>query len=177
MTGHAEKQAWRVAVWGGAALMLLAPLVAMQVTDEMNWGLGDFGLFAAMLALACGAYELAVRTGGGLAYRAAAAVALAAAFLLVWINLAVGIVGAEDNPANLMFAAVPAVGIVGALIARFRPAGMARALAATALAQAAVGAAALVGGLGEAASLALLTGGFTTLWLGSAWLFRKAAAR
>ena len=37
---------------------------------------------------------------GNSAYRAAVGVAIAAAFILVWMNLAVGIIGSEDNPAN-----------------------------------------------------------------------------
>ena len=35
-----------------------------------------------------------------------------AAFLLIWINLAVGIIGSEDNPANLMYGAVLLLGLV-----------------------------------------------------------------
>jgi hypothetical protein len=53
------------------------------------------------------------------AYRAAVGVAIAAAFILVWMNLAVGIIGSEDNPANLMYGGVLAIGIIGAVIARF----------------------------------------------------------
>ena len=55
------------------------------------------------------------------------------------INLAVGVIGSEENPANLMFGGVLAVGIVGAVVARFRPRGMARALVSTAVAQTTVG--------------------------------------
>jgi hypothetical protein len=51
------------------------------------------------------------------------------------MNLAVGVIGTEDDPANLMYVGVLAVGIIGAIIARFRPHGMARTLFATALAQ------------------------------------------
>jgi hypothetical protein len=54
------------------------------------------------------------------------------------MNLAVGIIGSEDNPANLMYGGVLAVGIIGAIIARFEPHGMARALVATTLATSAV---------------------------------------
>ena len=140
---------WRIAVWGTAALMLLLPLVAMQFTDEVDWDEADFAVFGAMLAGACGTYELAARMTGNTAYRAAVGVALAAAFILVWMNLAVGIIGTEDNPANLMYGGVLAVGIIGAVIARFQPHGMARALVATALAQALVAVIALIAGLGS----------------------------
>ena len=129
---------WRIAVWGTAALLLLLPLIAMQFTDEVNWDETDFLVFGAMVAAAGGTYELAARTTDNSTYRAAVGVALAAAFILVWINLAVGIIGSEDSPANLMYGGVLAVGIIGAVIARFQPVGMARALSATALVQALV---------------------------------------
>jgi hypothetical protein len=171
---------WRIAPWVIAALILLLPLVAMQFTDEVVWDETDFAVIGAMLFGACGAYELAARTTGNIAYRAAVGVAVVAAFILIWINLAVGIIGSEDNPANLMYGGVLAVGILGALIVRFQPHGMARALAATALAQALVGVIALIGGLGSTGTnwpgaIVFLTGFFAALWLVSAWLFRKAA--
>jgi hypothetical protein len=78
-----------------------------------------------------------------------------------------------------MYFGVLAVGLVGALIARSQARGMSRALLATALAQAAVGAIALFGGLGRpwsgALELTLLNGFFVALFLASAWLFRRAA--
>ncbi|WP_207461124.1 hypothetical protein [Azospirillum sp. SYSU D00513] len=163
---------WRVAGWGAAALLMLLPLLAMQVTGAVDWGAADFILFGAMLAGAGGGFELAARMTGSRAYRAGAGVALAAAFLLVWLNLAAGVIGTEDNPANLMHGGVLIVGIVGAAMARFQLRGMARALAATALAQALVAVVALAAGLGEALAA---TGCFVALWLLSAWLFRKAA--
>jgi hypothetical protein len=147
--------AFRIVIWGTAALLLLLPLVAMQFTDEVVWGLGDFVVFGAMLGGACGAYELAVRASGSRTYRAAVAVAAGAAFILVWINLAVGIIGSEDDPANLMFGGVLVVGIVGAILARFKPQGMAGALVATAAAQASVALIAVIAGLGRPGSGAL----------------------
>jgi hypothetical protein len=169
---------WRIAVWGTAALMLL-PLLAMQVTDEADWDVADFAIFGAMLVGAGGAYELAARMSGNTAYRAAVGVAIAAAFILVWMNLAVGIIGTEDNPANLMYGGVLAVGIIGAIIARFQPDGMARTLVATALAQALVAVIAVIGGMGYPASPPLEILGVNALcaalWLMSAWLFREAA--
>src|SRR5688500_20220430 len=83
-------------------------------------------------------------------YRFAVGVAVGAAFILVWLSLGVGIIGKDGDPANLMYFGVLAVGIVGALIARFRPRGMARALFATALAQTSVAAIALILEIGRA---------------------------
>ncbi len=173
---------WRIAAWAAAVLILLLPLTAMRFTDEVNWTVGDFVFAGILLFGTLGAYELAVKKRGDAAYRAAVGVALAAAFLLVWLTGAVGIIGSEDNPANLVYGGVLAIGITGALIARFEPRGMARAMFAAALAQVLVPAVALVTGWGITGPVWWwdtlgLTGFFVALWVGSAWLFREAAAR
>jgi hypothetical protein len=162
------------------AFILLLPLVAMQFTDEVAWGLTDF-VVAGVLLFGTGlTYELVARKGSNIAYRVAVGVALAAALLLVWISLAVGIIGSEDNPANLTYIGVLAVGIIGALIARFQSYGMARTLFATALAQALVAVIALIGGLGSPWSgpieILLLNGFFVVLFVGSALLFLRSSA-
>jgi len=185
MAGNAENgggrrgSRWRIAAWAVAALILLLPLVAMQFTDEVNWDVADFAFAGALLIGTGITYELAVRKTGDTAYRAAVGVALAAAFILVWLSLGVGIIGRDGDPANLMYFGVLAVGIIGALIARFRPRGMARALFATALAQTSVALIALIAGLGHPWSgpleLSALNGFFVALFVGSAWLFRRAA--
>lgn len=114
------------------------------------------------------------------AYRLAAGVALAAALILAWLSLGVGIIGADGDRANLMYFGVLAVGIVGALIARFRPGGMARALLAMALGQALIFVIALIARLGYPYSGPLellgLNGFFIAVFVGSAWLFRRAAS-
>ena len=111
-------------------------------------------------------------------YRFALGVALVSALILVWLSLGVGIIGRDGDPSNLMYFGVLAVGIIGAVIARFRPGGMARALFAMALAQASVAAIALIAELGYPWSgpleLSLLNGFFVALFVGSAWLFRRA---
>lgn len=113
------------------------------------------------------------------AYRAAISIALVAAFILVWLSLGVGIIGKDGDPANLMYFGVLAVGIIGAIITRLQPHGMARTLFATALAQALVTAIALIAGLGlpwsGPAEILGLNGFFIALFAGSAWLFRYAA--
>jgi hypothetical protein len=159
--------------WGGAAALILLPLVAMQFTDEVAWKRSDF-LFAVALIGGLGlAFELAVRLSANRAYRAGVAFALLAILLLVWINLAVGIIGSEDNPANRMFAAVPIVAVGGALAARFRASGMRWASIAAAVTHVAVAIAAF---LWAEAFIFPITGMFCGLWLASAWLFAKAAA-
>jgi hypothetical protein len=167
----------RLAIWGAAAVMLLLPAVAMQFTSQVNWGPGDFITFGAMLLFACGGYELATRLTGNRAYRLATGMALLGAFLLAWINLAVGIIGNEAHPANRMFFAIPVIGMAGALIARFEARGMARALVATAVTQVLAALIALTAGWEDATVVVGLTVFFALLWLSSAQLFRKAAQK
>ncbi len=146
----------------------------------MNWTLLDYVAASILLAGLAGGIWLVFRASTSSRYRLASAIALLAAFLLVWVNAAVGIIGGENNNANLMFAGVLAVGVAGALIARFRARGMSLALFATAIAQASVGGIAVLAGLGSNAAawprdILLLSGFFVVLWLVSAALFRTAA--
>ncbi len=169
---HAGRSTWRIIAWSGAAGLILLPLVAMQVTSEVDWSPADF-VFAIVLIGGMGLmFEVAVRLSRNIAYRAGFAFALLAIFLLIWINLAVGIIGSENNDANAMFAAVPTVAIGGACIAHFRARGMAIAMIAAAIAQAGVAVVALVMGI---AFIVPITAMFCGLWLASAWLFAKAA--
>ena len=117
---------------------------------------------------------------GNTTYKAAVGLAIATPLLLVWVIGAVGVLGVDGDPADLMYIGVLAVGIIGAIIARFQPHGMARALFATALAQALVAVIALILGMHQAPYSSVgeilgLNGFFVALFLGSAWLFRKAA--
>ena len=88
---HRGTNRWRIAGWSAAAALLLAPLVAMQFTEEVNWTPFDFAVFGALLAVAGGAFELVVRLTRRQAVRAAAGAAIAAAFLLAWAHGAVGL--------------------------------------------------------------------------------------
>jgi hypothetical protein len=114
------------------------------------------------------------------AYLFAIGAALGAALFLLWGVAAMGVVGAEGDRFDLLYIGVLAVGIVGAVIARFRPLGMVRALLAMALAQALVGVTALATGKHESpvssvAEIVGLNGLYVALFVGSAWLFRRAA--
>ena len=163
----------RIAAWGFAAALWLTPLVAMQFTREVNWTASDFVVFGVMLLLALGAYEVGTRLSSNRSYRAAVGVAAVGGFLLVWSNLAVGIIGDGENLANLGFFGVLLVGLFGALIAWFRPAGMARALYATAAANGLLSVICLVAGWDVRGSMLSLF--FILFWLLSAGLFAQAA--
>jgi hypothetical protein len=164
----------RIAGWGLAAALLLTPLVAMQFTTEVRWGPLDFALAALLIGGVGLGLELAVRKTGNGSYRTGAALAVLTGFLLVWINLAVGFIGDEGNSANLLFAAVLLVALAGAVAARFRPNGMALAMAAAAGAQLLVAIVAFVADLATRLELAL-TLAFALPWLASAACFRRAA--
>lgn len=167
---------WRPIGWSAVALILLLPLIT-----NAPWTLSDYSVMGAMLGSAGLVIELIVSSSNNRAYRAGAILAVAATFLLIWVNGAVGFLGNEDNPANLLFVGVIAVGILGAIFAGFRAAGMARAMFAAGAAQVLVGVAALAFGLGSPGydglyEAVLGTTLFGALWLISGALFRNAAA-
>jgi len=180
MADRAKGALWRFGCWVVVtALILAVPATAMRFSSEVAWTTSDF-IFAAALIMGVGvAYELAAMRGSA-AYRAGAGLALAVAFLTIWLTGAVGIIGNERNGANLMFGAVLAIALIGAIAARFRPAGMSYAMFAAAVAQVLVAVIALTmsWGAGDPSypwDIIGCTAVFTALWAGAAWLFRIAA--
>lgn len=160
-------------IWGAAGLLLLLPAVAMQFTREVQWTAFDFVAMGALLATACALYELGAWLSGDWRYRIAFGLATATGFLTVWVNLAVGMLGDENDAINLMFAGVLCVAAAGALLARFRAQGLARAMFATAIAQLAAVGVALP--MAFAARELALTAMFALPWLAAGLLFRLAA--
>ena len=117
-------------------LILLIPLGAMLFKVEgWAWGPESFLVAWIMMAGVGLAYRLVTRKAVGGFYRGATALGLITAFLIIWINGAVGIIGSEDNPANLLFGIVLLFGVVGAVVARLEAPGMARTLFGVALGQ------------------------------------------
>ena len=113
-------------------------------------------------------------------YKTALVLAIATVLILFWVIGAVGVLGADGDPADLMYIGVLAVGVTGAIIVRFQPMGMARAMITMAFAQALVAVIALIIGKQDAPYMSVfeivsLNGFFVTLFLGSARLFQKSA--
>lgn len=169
-----------VLLWGGIAALLLAPAIAMRFDSGVDWTALDFIAAAFILGSIGAAFEFLLRRDGTTAYRLGAAVGLLALLLLVWINLAVGIIGSEQNDANLMYAGVITIVVGGACLSRFRPAGLAVTAVGAAVAQVAVALIALATGAAAGvdewpSDLIGVTAGLTALWLAAAGLFRRAA--
>jgi hypothetical protein len=163
------------------AAVLAVPALAMAFqlavpdpgsgTDGVNWGPGDF-LAAAVMILGAGLlYEWAATRAGTTTHRIAVAIMAGTALLLVWANVAVGIIGEPGNPANLLYFGVLAVLVIGASTARLEPRAMSLVLFATAGTQAFVAMTAMVGGLPVKGPVELV---FIGLWVASGLLFRQA---
>jgi hypothetical protein len=170
------------AAWTAAtALLLLTPLVAMQFTDEVNWTVSDF-VFAGGLLVGSGIiYELAARAGN-LAYQAAVVVALGAVVLIMWTTGAVGVIGSEANPGNLLYVGVAGLAILGSIVAGGRAAAMRWAMSVAAVATLLVPVIAYAGVANPrsdvlAPEVFIATGVFTAMWLLSARLFHESILR
>jgi hypothetical protein len=172
--------ALRKLAWGGAVFLIILPAVAMQFTREVDWGPGDFIVAATLLFTSAGIVDRATRVSDNVAYVLGATVAVGTGFLLIWSNLAVGIIGDEDNPANLMFFGIVLIAVIGSLLARFRARGMVRAMLVAAIAQASAAGFTLAMGWGlteppGAAGVIAIILFFAATWLLSAGLFWRAA--
>lgn len=82
---------WRIAAWSAAALPILLPLLIMQITDQVDWGVFDLIAAATLAGILGLAWELTMTATQNRIWRRTAAMTLAVVFLLVWAELAVGI--------------------------------------------------------------------------------------
>jgi hypothetical protein len=175
---HARRSLWKSPASVTAVILLLL-LLANHFVDGWNWPPKAFVLFGILIFGIGLTYELVTRNVDTLAYRSAVGLALVSGFVLFWGNF---VQAADDvNPAAMMYLVVPVLGIIGAVIARFRSNGMARTMFATALAQVLVLVIALMRNLPMTAWTAPVWRGFggnalfAMLFFGSALLFRTAA--
>lgn len=112
------------------------------------------------------------------AYKIALGLSIAGVGILLWMSLGIGIIGEDGNPNNRVYFIIPAIGILGALLSRLKPSGLALTLATMALSQAIIAIVAVLrqagmpwSGPGE---LLLLNGFFILLFILSALLFRRS---
>lgn len=160
-------------------ILLSIPLVAMQFTDEVKWTIFDF-IIAGILLMGTGlSFVILSNKAHNIIYKIAIGLTLGTALFMIWSNLAVGIIGNEDNPINILYLGVLGVGVIGSFISRFKPNGMSLTLKLTALAQVFVVITALFEGYGdtinELRELLLVNGFFIVLWIGASLLFSKSS--
>lgn len=160
-----------------STVLLLVPITASFALESWNWSRGDYVFAWVVLSVVSIALTFLLTGTGNFIYKIAAGAAVLGAFLLVWINGAVGIIGESDS--NLMYGGVLAVLILGSAIARLRAHEMSLVLYATALAQFLVPVIALL--LSEqdfspgVLQVFVLNGAWVILFLFSAIMFRNAA--
>ena len=75
------------------ALLLLTPLIAMQFTEEVNWTMSDFITAAILLLGTAIMYEFIMQKVTKTKHRIILCAVILVAFILIWIELAVGILG------------------------------------------------------------------------------------
>ncbi len=170
-----QKTMQRVAL---AALgLLMVPLVASRVVEGWNWGPGAFVFTYVLFFLTGMAYALISRKMGAWAYKAAVGLALVAGFVLGWSTMVH--MSETDNPVNLVYFGVLAVGAIGAGLARLEARGMARALFAMAGALAVAWVITQVvfadTPAGPVWNVGVMHGGFVLLFATAGLLFRHAS--
>jgi hypothetical protein len=110
----------------GALALLMVPLVASQVVEGWNWPARAF-VFVYVLFFGTGmVYAVIARKMRAWSYKAGVGLALVAGFALGWSNMVH--VADSENPANLVYYSVLAVGVIGASLARLEARGLARTL-------------------------------------------------
>lgn len=175
MQSFSKTYKYIIALFIVVSLLMLIPLIAMQYSHEVVWTLSDF-VIAWILLFGTGLIFILISTRiNNLFYKAAVGLAVVTALFLIWSNLAVGLIGSEDNQANLMYGAVFTVLFLGSIIARLQPKGMSITLLAAAFTQAIICIIAIIGGYGlpenSPMQLVFINGFFITLFLGSSLLF------
>ncbi|WP_300974088.1 hypothetical protein [Sphingomonas sp. LHG3406-1] len=159
---------WRIFGWG-----LVATLLSLPAILRFPWTPGDFIAMGIMLGTVGLAIEFLVRRSGNAFVRLGAVVGVVTCFLTIWVNLAVGMIGNEDDAYNQLFLIPILVFIGGAFVTRFRPSGMTIVM----LIAAAVQFGLALGGIGIDPLGARFTMVFALFWLFGGALFRAGAKR
>jgi hypothetical protein len=154
--------------------LLMVPLVASQMVDGWNWDAGTFVIVYVLFFGTGMAYAVIARKMGAWSYKAGVGVALVAGFALGWSNMVH--VADSENPANLVYYSVLAMGGVGAWVARLEARGLARTLFAMAATLTLI-AVMLPSGAPPylARNMVILHGVFVALFTASGLLFRHAS--
>jgi len=158
----------------GALTLLMVPLVASRFVPGWNWPPAAFLRVYVLFFVTGMVFALVARRMGAWSYKVGVGVALVAGFALGWSNMVH--VADSENPANLWYYSVLAVGAVGALLARLRAPGLARTLFAMAATLALIAVILPSGAPPDMARrMAIGHGVYVVLFTASGLLFRHAS--
>ena len=154
--------------------LLMVPLVASQIVDGWNWGVGGF-VFAYVLFFGTGmAYAVIARKMGAWSYKVGVGVALVAGFALGWGTMVQ--VADSGHPERLWYHSVLVVGAIGACLARLKAPGLAWTLFAMAATLALIAVTLPSGAPPDMAwRMAIGHGVYVVLFIASGLLFRHAS--
>ena len=74
-------------------IILLIPMIAMQLTDEVNWSFFDFVIMGVMLSITGLALGIIIKKIKDYKYRNIFITIIVMIFLLIWAELGVGLFG------------------------------------------------------------------------------------
>jgi len=114
-------------------LLLLIPFIAMQCTTEVNWRAADFLIMGMLLLGTLTAFIWLYRNTTSILFTVASAAAVGCTFVMIWANLAVGLIGAGPHAGNLMFTGIVLLVVIGAIRSGFTAAGLEQTMYAAAL--------------------------------------------
>ena len=135
------------------------------------FGLALFGLFRFLIS----------RVPANRYYKYGMAIGMVTGFLLFWVNGAVGIIGSENNDANMMYLMVLLLAFLASIAVGFKAAHMMWVMRVSAVAFVVIAVLALVFDMGVSGpvwpwDVVWITVFFMTLLLFAGWLFQQAAA-
>lgn len=141
----------------------------------MNWDTTDYVIATTLLTSCALVTWLITRNARSLWHILAGTLAALGGLLLVWMQLAVGLVGSGEHPINQAMGLVLAAGGIGATLSRFRASGMRTTMLAVAGTQMSLGALGFILLTPDMFSdVFLVTTFFAGIWTGSAFLFHLA---
>jgi hypothetical protein len=105
-------------------VILLIPFTASHFSTEVVWTLSDYIIAGVMLSLTGSALAFVLSLEKGSYYKIAMGIVIFTSFLLIWANLAVGLVGHEGETINSFYIGVIIIGLTGSVLSRFTAQGM-----------------------------------------------------
>lgn len=163
------------------SVLIIAPIIGALSIEDWHWGWQGFVVAWTLFALTTTFFRfLLTRQPGNRAFMAGVAFAVPTGFAIVWVTMAVQIIG-EDNPGNGLYLLTVLGGFIGVFVARFRAAGLAWVAFAMAVALFLIPIVAVLRWPADFSpgypKIQLLSAGLAAMFTASGLCFRRAAAQ